>query len=250
MKRLKCDLHVHTEYSFDSAVPMQRYVDVALEKNIDVVCFTDHIECNFRNTFDSFRYGERAEEFYALKQKYDGKLKLLLGFEVGEPNMHPKEMNFLRSLQPDEIIGSVHYPAAYENLPESLSDCDYERLYDRHVLAMVEYGGFDILGHWNMLRKYHENFEEDKTAVRRIMRMCVKNGIIPEINTSVLKHAGNYKIDSWVLEYYAETGGKFVTVNSDAHRAEDLYSGCDEAIAVLPDSLGLCYFENGKPIAV
>lgn len=41
---MKCDLHCHTFYSFDSRCPPQKIVDRAIEKGIDCLAITDHDE--------------------------------------------------------------------------------------------------------------------------------------------------------------------------------------------------------------
>lgn len=252
MKRtLKCDLHTHTKYSYDSEATFREYVEKAVSSGVDVVCFTDHIECRSDlNTFDTFLFAERAEEFDFYRQKYAKQVKLLLGFEVGEPHLHPEAMQFLRSLQPDMIIGSVHFPASYQVPPRSYTDFEYERLYDTFLKDMLQCGGFQVLGHWNMLRKYHKNFVEDKLSVKQMMELCVQNGIVPEVNTTVPRRLGDYSTDMWALRYYAEIGGKYVVVNSDSHRAEDLFCGCAEAAKMLPRQLEQCYFEKGKLVGV
>lgn len=247
MNSFKCDLHVHTSYSYDSNADINEYAEKAIERGVSVICFTDHIECRYPNTFDTFLFGERAEKIHAINQKYSGKLKILTGYEMGEPHRHLKELKFLQSLEPDMIIGSIHCADLYENPNVRFSDYECERLYDKHVSEALECGGFQVLGHFNMLRKYHgENYVEDKDAVKKIMSLCVKNGIVPEINTSVLRQVGDFYTDAWAIRYYADIGGKFVTVSSDSHNVNDLYKGCDEAIRTLPDNLKICYFEKGK----
>lgn len=41
---MKCDLHVHTGYSYDSSASPKEMIDVALEKGIDCLAITDHNE--------------------------------------------------------------------------------------------------------------------------------------------------------------------------------------------------------------
>ena len=61
---LKADLHLHTDYSFDSVATFEQYCVKAIERGISVLCFTDHIECGKRrNTFDGFPFEARAEQF-------------------------------------------------------------------------------------------------------------------------------------------------------------------------------------------
>ena len=40
------DLHVHTEFSCDSEAKMEQYIEQACNKNMQVICFTDHVDLN------------------------------------------------------------------------------------------------------------------------------------------------------------------------------------------------------------
>lgn len=254
MKTLKkCDLHVHTNYSFDNPAEntMEKNVVSAIQKGIDVLCFTDHIEI-IHNTFDTFPFERRKREFDSLVAKYGDQIKLLLGFEMGSPNRHPKELAFLRSLQPDMIIGSVHYPCDYANVGDHVTHQQHEKLYNQEVRAMVEFGGFDVLGHADMPKKYHTNYQPDDEYLTETLRICVQNGIIPELNTSTLRQTNvnpnttETMISTKMALVYASLGGKYVTISSDSHSYKTLGANFDETYNAIADKLSLCYFENGK----
>ena len=255
-KVLRCDLHTHTNYSFDSVVTMEQYAQKAIERGIDVICFTDHIDCNKHyNTFETFRFAERQAEFQRLKKRFAGEVELLLGFEIGEPHLHPDVMQAVYDCKPDMIIGSIHHPADYEQRDGRYPKREYEQLYNRYVREMVMNGGFDVLGHADMPKKYYtrgtsgsespESYVEDFDYICETLRLCVERGIVPELNTSSLR---NGLIDTMpslaAIEYYAKCGGKYVTINSDSHDVNDL--GCDyeQVFAKLPDKLQTCYFVN------
>lgn len=248
MKKILSDLHTHTQYSFDSSATMQQYVDVAIEKGVKIICFTDHIECGGLNTFKDFEFGKRAEEFHILKERYAKDVKLLLGFEVGEPHKHPKEMQFLRTLLPDMIIGSVHDANFYEP-PRAYTNFEHDRLNDKYVYEMVCEGGFEVLGHMDLMRRYHDDYIEDVEHIHKTLEMCVKNGIVPEANTSEFRHGKNYTLpNAAAFEYYLSVGGKYVTIDSDAHIAANLCANFEKAADTLPEKLKLCYFEQRKLI--
>lgn len=247
-KILRCDTHVHTGYSFDNDTPMANYPPKALELGVNVVCFTDHIDCTPRfNAFNDFEFGRRAEEFHKLKAQYAGKVKLLLGFEMGEPHLNPKELAFLKSLAPDMIIGSVHRPADYLP-PRHYTNHEYERLYDKCVQDMVAFGQFDVLGHMDMPKRYHEDYQEDTETLHKTLRMCVQHGIVPELNTSQLRYGGDYTLPSIEnATYYQKVGGKLICIGSDCHDESILCANFDTVVQQLPQGLEVCYFENGKP---
>lgn len=244
MTTLKCDLHVHTEYSFDSNVPMERYASRAVELGLDAVCFTDHIDINDHyDTFKNFPFDARQREFERVKKQFEGRVLLLIGFEMGEPHLHPRETAFLRSLHPDMIIGSVHNPTALDGIADRRA---YERAYDRLVRDMVADGDFDVLGHVDVLRKWHDDYAEDFDYVCGTLELCARRGKVPEINTSSMRASGMPPMPSLdAVCHYVAAGGRYVTVNSDAHTLFQL----DEFPSVrrsLPDGAQLCYFEGGQ----
>ena len=243
MTLLRCDLHVHTDYSFDANVTMEQYARRAVELGLDAICFTDHIDINnHRNTFRGFRFDERLNEFLRVKKQFEGRILLLQGYEVGEPHLHPAETAFLRSLQPDLIIGSVHDAAVLDGITDRRS---YERAYDRCVRDMVSDGDFDVLGHVDVLRKWHDDYEEDFEYVCGTLAKCAERGIVPEVNTSSMRRVGVPPMPTMeAVARYVSCGGKYVAVNSDAHTLSQL----DEFPSVrsqLPHGAELCYFVKG-----
>ena len=245
-KVLRCDLHTHTNYSFDSAVTMEQYALKAIERGIDVVCFTDHIDCNRHyNTFDGFKFEERKAEFQRLKKQFATQVELLLGFEIGEPHLHPDIMQVVYDSKPDMIIGSIHHPADYEPNGKHFTRREYEQLYNRYVREMVEAGGFDVLGHADLPKKYHNDFVENFDYVCETLRLCAEKGIVVEVNTSSLRSGITDTMPSLkAIEHYAKLGGRYVTINSDSHNVNDLGYGYEQIYAKLPKGLQTCYFVN------
>lgn len=225
-KQYKCDLHVHTNYSFDSIETMDNYALKAIELGLDAICFTDHIDiCKHYNTFATFDFDGRLKEFEQIKKRYGDKLQLFIGFEMGEPHLHPKETAFLRTLKPDLIIGSIHHSLDFEP-HTNVTRLESERIYDRYVRQMVEDGDFDVLGHADMLKKYHKDYVEDIEYICETLKLCVKRNIVPEINTSSLRSGADEPMPSLqAIRYYQSVGGKYVAVNSDSHSVDSLGDG-------------------------
>lgn len=251
---VKCDLHVHTNYSYDNppSNTMEKNVLSAIEKGVGVLCFTDHIECCHINTFREFKFEERKQEFDKLVAKYGNQIKLLLGFEMGSPHHHPKQLAFLRSLEPDMIIGSVHFPADYNKINYRLPPREYEALYNNEVRKMVEHGGFDVLGHADMPKKYHADYKPDTAFLLETIKICIQQSIVPELNTSSIRQTNvapvtqQTMISTELARTYAKLGGKYVTISSDSHNYQTIASDFEQTYDKIKDVLTLCYFEKGK----
>ena len=240
---------MHTNFSFDSVSTMEQYALKALEVGADVICFTDHIDVNSRyNTFVDFQFENRKAEFARVKDKYGDRVKLLYGFEIGEPHLHPDVMEKVYAQHPDMVIGSVHDPLGHLGIDYIIPRRDYERLYNECVRQMVDKGGFDVLGHADMPKKYHDDYVEDIDYICETLKLCVERGIVPEINTSSLRTIGATSTMPSIaaIERYAKFGGKFVVINSDSHTPNSLCYAFDETRAQLPKEVSLCYFEKRK----
>ena len=227
---------------------MERYAQKALEVGAAVICFTDHIDVNKHyDTFKDFQFELRREEFNRVKDKYAAKVKFLYGFEIGEPHLHPDVMEKVYGEQPDMIIGSIHNPLDYLNIERNVTRREYEHIYNEFTRAMVERGGFDVLGHVDMLKKWHDDYVEDFDYVAETLRLCVEKGIVPEINTSSLRSGASSAMPSMkAIAHYAKCGGKFVTISSDSHTPDSLCYAFDRIYDGLPEGVSACYFEQRR----
>ena len=251
MKR--CDLHIHSNYSYDTkqTETIESYCLKAIEKNVDVICFCDHIEYNVQcNTFDSFQFEKRIEEYKKVTKKYIDKVKVLLGFEIGSPHLHPEIVDKLKKYNPDMIIGSIHYPEVIDYFENDFDLNIWMRKFDQMTYDMVCYGNFNVVGHLDMLKKYYGDlYIADIDMQKRIIDKIIEKNLVLEINTSSLRSGiSDTMPGKEIIEYYKDKGGKYVVINSDAHQAKDLFMDYDRVLYQLPKELKFCYFEKGKLI--
>ena len=228
MKTMICDLHVHSKYSCDSKAELEGYCLEAINKGVNVICFTEHLDSNIIDRGYLYYKGkEFFDSFLYLKEKYKHSIKLLCGLEFSEPHLYQDSLKEYSLLPYDFILGSVHYWYQDMNPSQMVKDgipieiCfDY---YWKEVLATVKAGGFDCLGHIDFPKRYYKQLIYDKSLLYEICNELVKNNICLEINTSPLRMNMSVSMpDKDILSIYKDCGGRYVTIGSDSHFERDL----------------------------
>ena len=157
----------------------------------------------------------------------------------------------------DYVIVSTHYfttdfegkPLYVDGFPKRIHeyvrkklDGDYmamvQEYYDLHVSALLTSEKVDIIGHFDLIRKYaasHSLFDENSTEYRRIALDALERafpcGGILEINTGAM--ARGYLDSPYptreLLGAWHEMGGR-ITITSDCHFADKLDYAFYEAV--------------------
>lgn len=240
---MRCDMHVHTEFSGDSEAKMQDYLEVAKEKQITCICFTDHVDYNKLD----YGYGYYNPECYfealnKVKIMAGDSIRILSGIEFSEPHLYQKELVELKRFPYNFIIGSVHWIGDLfpcREVREKIPAKEFYRLYWNEVLATVKAGGFDCLGHIDFPKRYYHELVYEETVMTEIFSIMVQKGIVPEINTSSLRKGISTTMpDEDLLKIYYKCGGRSVTIGSDAHVTEDLAADFEYAESIIKN-LGL-----------
>ncbi|MDR2482494.1 MAG: histidinol-phosphatase [Treponema sp.] len=204
---------------------------------------------------DEARLGAYIEAVLAARRRWEGKLRVFLGLEADYISglMGPGDREF-QSLGLDYIIGSVHYvvppkgrpftvdgPA--EELERNIRDCfdgdgwaAVEAYWDA-VEAMIRAGGFDILGHADLIKKNNRNnrwFDPRdpryQARLRRAAELTAASGLTAEVNTGGINRGAigeTYPAPAF-LEALAVHQAP-VTITADAHRAAHLGGGYPQA---------------------
>ena len=162
------DLHVHTTYCDGKNTP-EDLVLAALNRGMKCIGFSGHSYTFFDESYcmskqNTARY--RAE-IAALKEKYKGKIKILCGVEQDYYSEEP-------TVGYDYVIGSVHYiKADGEYIPvdgsaEILKSAVQKHFngdfyafaeeYYRTVAALVKKTSIDIIGHFDLITKFNEQY--------------------------------------------------------------------------------------------
>ena len=244
---MKTNYHTHTPFC-DGKNSAEEMVLTAIDRGFCVLGFSGHSYLHFDQSYPMRleKYESYINEINALKEKYKDKIKILCGIEQDYFSPAP-------TYKFDYVIGSVHYVeknGEYITLDLNAQDITdgANRLYGGDIYALIEdyYSllgdvadktGADIIGHFDILTKFHEQTPLFDLSHPRYVaawkaaadKLLTKN-VIFEINTGAIARGRRtfpYPNED-ILLYLAERGAKFC-INSDCHYAEKIDFWFDEA---------------------
>lgn len=264
--------HTHSEFC-DGKATARIMAQAARQAGFKVLGFSSHAPLPFRTgwTMDYERLPEYLETLRSLGCEHAPDMDILVGLEIDyiEGLCGPADGRFAAA-HLDYSIGSAHFvtPAGapmasaaaldaagvptfgfavdepeddFEAHLAAFYDGDAGALVDDYyaaVAACVRAGGFDILGHLDLVRKNNRGqvrFREDTARYREAAMTAVDalagSGIIVEINTGGMARG---KTDSpypapWILKELRARNVS-VCVNADAHSPEHLSAFRDEGL--------------------
>ena len=264
-----CDTHSHTLISPDSHAPLADMAAAAVSAGLREFCVTDH--CDLLDgegcPVAAFDWPAAREQYRAVKTALEDRLLLRLGIELGSA---PADPNAARAILEeggdglDFVLGSLHnwigaegnidlYYTRYADDP-ALARRAVESTLDHTWALVTEYSDcYDSLAHINYpLRYIHRDgidlsLADWEDRVRAIFTEIAKTDHALEVNV-----CRGRDLESWppLLRWFRESGGKLVTVGSDAHRPADVAKGIPEALGLL-NAAGFRYvttFAGRKPI--
>ena len=176
-------------------------------------------------------------------------LMLSYGIELGQMNFDLALTHHVLEMEPyDFVLGSLHCICGNEDFyfmdfqdedPYALLEEYYQELYEIARLNL-----FDSMAHITYPIRYMSGVDLSRMddLIDLTLRTLAQNGRALEINTSGLR--GPIGETSPTLKYvkrFRELGGEYVTLGSDAHAAEDLGEGIQQAME-LACQAGFSYF--------
>ena len=243
------DTHMHSEFSGDSDTPMEAQIESAIEKGLAGICFTDHYDPEFPMTaenadmpegfflFDTVSY---AEKVHALAKKYQNRLQILCGVELGlQTTCTDACRKLLSENNFDYVIGSIHVADGldpwYQTYWSGRSARDSVRRYFETVLSCINaFPDFDALGHLDYVVRYCKDpaFVYDpadyQDLLDEILRFLIAHGKALELNTGGLRQpSGDTNPCREILLRYRALGGTLLTLGADAHKPEHVALGFD-----------------------
>lgn len=282
MEKILLDMHTHSSFSPDAEDSAEAMCLRAAELGLSVYALTDHCDVNFwypveyyfgdrEDVTDAMMYGagkyalDSIAEQVVLREKFRGKLDIIVGVEMGQP-MQDKEK--AAELSNDErldfIIGSHHMNAGVDDFYyldySKMTDSEIDALlkdYFLQTLDMCRFADIDVLGHLTYPLRYicgehgrNVDISSYDEIIREIFKTLISRGKGIEINTSGLRQKyGRTFPDFETLKLYCELGGEILTIGSDAHKTADLGKGIHEGIE-LAKAAGFeyaAYFKRHDP---
>ncbi|WP_053955365.1 histidinol-phosphatase HisJ family protein [Inediibacterium massiliense] len=265
------DYHVHTCFSPDSSMNIERAIEKAISMGLKEVAFTDHGEISVwrpdKGIVDEvFHIPTYIEKLQELKIKYKNQIGIKIGMEIGLQKEEKERIDTIISKYPfDFVIGSSHTIQKYDLFFKKIfKDRTKEEAYDLYFKEVEKItqiiDSYSVYGHIDVIRRYAYGEYEDISIgqrhieqMKRIFKIIIEKGKGIEVNTSGFRYGiGTNHPDVDLLKLYKDLGGEIITVGSDAHKEEDIGYRIKETYKILRD-LGYKYittFEDMKPMFV
>ena len=254
------NLHTHTQYC-DGHATIEEFVTEALAQGFTHLGFTPHSPISVESPCNMSRESvqQYLDEMERLKKTYGDRINLFTSMEIDYVSVGDGPANeYFKSLPLDYRIGSVHFIPAINN-PSEMVDIDGKfpafkarmakffggdieyvvRTFFSQMMAMVDEGGFDIVGHMDKIgfnaSMYQEGIDEEPWFDKLVIDLfenIMDNHLTIEINTKAWLQHNRYYPN---LKYFGmlKHFNAPVVVNSDAHYPTLLNNGRMEAIKLL-----------------
>lgn len=251
----RADLHTHTALCKHASGTPEEYLAAARKAGLAYWGVSDHFpapagyDAAFRMAPDDLpRYFGILD---SLREAADGSgLQVLAAVEFDYvPGRMDEVFAALDPLRPkfDYLIGSVHYVCEFAfDDPDKLDEWPrfgVDAVWDGYLTdlkAFVGLGGFNVMAHSDLPKKFGFHPSDYENVVRRmteIYECAAAKGIRLELNTAGLRVAADEIYPSPELLRAAFRAGMKITLGSDAHKPEHVAYGFDRA-AELARSIG------------
>ena len=254
------NLHTHTQFC-DGHATMQEFVVEAIEQGFAHFGFTPHSPISVESPCNMTReqVPQFFEEIERLRALYSQRIKIYAAMEVDYVSVGDgPASDYFQSLPLDYRIGSVHFIPAIDN-PSLMVDIDGKfhdfkvrmakhfngdieyvvKKFFSQMMAMVDEGGFDIVGHMDKIgfnaSQYQVDIDEEPWFDKLVIDLfenIMDHHLTIEINTKAWLQRNrfypNLKYFGMLKRYNAPA-----VVNSDAHYPTLINSGRPEALRLL-----------------
>ena len=258
------NFHTHCNYC-DGEGELLEYVLSAMEKNFYALGFSSHAPLPFpvdwvMQEHNLLRY---CEEVRSLKARYADRLQVYLGLEIDfiEGIVAATDTRW-KELELDFVVGSVHFVQSdrterqmevdgpieeFTNYLQEGFDGNAKKLaltYFQNLKKMIIQGGFDILGHFDVVTKNNGKGHFFDTAedwyrgeILECLDLAASKDVIVELNTGALARGYQDVIYPHpdLLPICREKNIRTM-INADAHDPRQVDFAYDRAISLLKEA--------------
>lgn len=258
------DTHMHCHFSGDSDTAPEDMIKASIEKGLNGICFTDHLDYDYKEHPGMFDLDVDSyyKEIISLQDKFKSVLPINFGIEMGlQPHVVEKNNKITKNYPFDFVIGSSHvvhgidpyYPNYYEGKTEDEAYLEYFESILENIATDADY---DVYGHLDYVVRYGPNknkyysYEKYADIIDEILRQLIRHGKGIEINTAGFKYGLNHPNPTEeILHRYKELGGEIITIGADGHKPEHIAFDFDKVPDILKNA-GFKYytvFKERKP---
>ena len=260
------DYHTHTSLCKHADGTPEEYLAAAEKAGLDEIGVSDHTpwptgyDTQFRMAPDEFReYRDIVSRLAAASDT----VKVRYALEI---DWVPGKMEEVRSRVDSEpfdyLIGSVHYTdeLPFDNPDHQAVWKSVERSaeiwirYYELLLEFVSAGGFEIIGHFDLPKKFGSrppDTQKVRSLINDILTAAADHHIVMELNTAGLRKPVREIYPTPDILKNAKNKGVGITFGSDAHSPCDVGANFAEAIQLAKECGFDSYttFENRVPLA-
>lgn len=263
--------HFHDEHSSDAAEALALHCEAA-SGTFTNICVTNHAEAlnaerEWRADTEEMieRFRRSAESVRDAAARFP-ELDIRLGVELEyRPEWCPAYERLLDAVPFDFALGSVHIVDGLnisggrevDAFFLTRSEREAYEAYFREVDEMVEWGAFDVVAHFDLIKRYgHRHYGSYSASgyrpiIEPILAKMARRGIGIEINTSGVRQAPGVPYpEPEILEWAREVGVDRLTIGSDSHMPDRFAQGLTEGVklAVHTGWTEFALFEARRPV--
>ncbi len=264
---IKADYHTHSVFSSDSNEPLRNQIESAIDKGLDCICLTDHLDYDWCEDPEGFDFMLDTDNYIdcieLLKAEYAGKIEIRTGVELGiQPQVKDDLDAFVNKYTDklDFIIASTHLVDHMDVYYESYFEANADKSILKYLEATLDnldtFDEFSVYGHLDYIARpavkygYAYDPNDYMDIYDAILKKIIDMGKGIEINTAGFKAGLSFAHPhSIVLKRYKELGGEIITVGSDAHESAHIAYDFNKVPDILANA-GFKYytvFEGQKP---
>jgi histidinol-phosphatase (PHP family) len=231
------DHHSHHRRCGHAVGEIEEYIQAALALGFEEIGITDHAPVYWQEGDHALpgiamarsELPAYVDEVLALKKKYAGRIRVLLGLESDYvPGFDDQYREVLTTYPFDYVIGSVHHCAGHHIYHARRWETEHPEEtypeYFRLIRESAQSGLFDVLGHITGLMAYGPKpssalLEAEFTATAAAL---AESGVAIEVNSSGLRKGGPEPFPAGALLQRCLDAGVPVTYGSDSHRPDEV----------------------------